>query len=170
MNSLGWLAQDAGPMITLRFARSGSMSQVSLFETSDYIRLLNQLLLMELGAVELYQRCALVIPSINSACIAGEHQMHAQKLTSMIISNRGIPDKEKFSFPSEISLFTSRIGRHLPDNMARRTSLTSCVRLEKSLRRRYHLAFNEAPYRDRAQLQEHLRCIKAHLELLMPEH
>jgi hypothetical protein len=29
---------------------------------------------------------------------------------------------------------------------------------------------SEAPYRDRAQLQEHVRCIKAHLDLLNPSH
>ncbi len=170
MNSLGWLAQDAGSMITLRFPRSGSMTYVSLFENNNYIRLLNQMLLMELGAVELYQRCALVMSGIDADCFAAEHQMHAQGLTSMIISNRGIPDKEKFSFPSEISLFAYRLGRVLPDNMARKTNLTNCVRLEKSLRRRYHLALNAAPYRDRAALHEHLRCIKGHLSLLINCH
>ncbi len=170
MNSLGWLAQDAGSMITLRFPRSRSMPNVSLFENNNYIRLLNQTLLMELGAVELYQHCALSIPSIDAGRFATEHQNHAQALTVMIISNRGIPDKEKFSFPSEISLFASRIGRHLPEYMARRTNLTSCIRLEKALRRRYYLALTEAPYRDRAQLHEHVRCIKAHLDLLNPSH
>ena len=166
MNSLGWLAQDAGSMITLRFPRSRSVSNVSLFDNNDYIRLLNQAFLMELGAMELYQRGRPGIPGCDAERFACEHQIHAQALTVMIISNRGIPDKEKFSFPSEISLIASRIGRHLPEYMARKTNLTSCIRLEKALRRRYYLALNEAPYRDRAQLHEHVRCVKAHLEAL----
>ena len=140
MEPLGSLAQDTGSMMTLRLARSQSIPYATLFDSNSYLRLLNQLLLMELGAVELYQRCAVALPLVDSDQFVLNHQQQAQTLTVMIISNRGIPDREKFSFPSEISLFASKISRHLPDNMARRTSLTSCIQLEKVLRRRYFQA------------------------------
>lgn len=166
MEQLGSLAQDAGSMMPLRLSRSQTVPYASLFENNNYLRLLNQLLLMELGAAELYQKCSPSIQIIDREQAILKHQQHARSLTLMIISNRGIPDRDKFSFSSEISLLASRIGRHLPNNMARRTSLTSCLQLEKALDRRYQQAIQEAPYRDRAALAEHSHSIQGHIASL----
>lgn len=167
MSSTSWLNQDAGSIMSFRFSSGRNLTGTTLFENNSYLRILNQTMLMELGAVELYQACETFMEGSSLEEIACLHNKNARSLQSLIVSNRGIPDKEKFSFPSEISLFAHRIGRHLPELMAKRTSYTSCLRLEKSLRRRYHSALLEAPLRDRGLLQDHLRSIKTQIECLI---
>lgn len=166
MQPLRSLAQDAGMIINLRLPRSQYIAHASLYDNNSYLRLLNRLLLMELGATKLYLSPSPFIPLKNAEQFALDHKSQAQTLSTMIIHNRGIPDCEKFSFPSEISLLASKLGRHLPHNIARRTDLVSCLQLEKTLHRRYYQTLSQAPGRDRSTLNEQLRSIKNHIDIL----
>lgn len=167
MGSLRWLANESMSVLQLQLPRRRSISYASLFENNHYIRLLNQLLQLELGSIELYMSCQRELAEFKLENLAEGHRRQAKNLVNMIINNRGIPLKSGFAFSSELSLIASRIGRHLPSSVARRTCLTSCIQLEKAIRRRYHQALSEAPYRDRELLSEHIRRTKFNLDHLL---
>ncbi len=166
MGSLRWLANESMSVMQLQLPNRRSISYASLFENNHYIRLLNQLLQLELGSIELYAGCRHELSDCQLENLAEAHRKQAKNLVNMIINNRGIPLKKGFAFSSELSLMAFRIGRHLPLSVARRACLSSCIQLEKSMRRRYHQALAEAPYRDRELLSEHVRRTKCNLDYL----
>ncbi len=166
MGSPNWLANQSLGTMSLQFPRTGFATRVGFYEDNSYIRLLNQILQMELGSVELYQNCAACLDQGQASSFRDEHQEQAKVIRNMILSNRGLPSLTGFVFSSELSLFTTKISRHLPEDFARRTTRVSCLQVEKSLRRRYKLALDEAPYRDRSQLTEHVQRIHVHIAQL----
>jgi bacterioferritin (cytochrome b1) len=167
MGTLGWLVHESVSVMHLQLPRSGrTLSSAALFENNHYVRLLNQLLQLELGSIELYARCRDELADCQLEGLLDTHRQQSKNLVNMIVTNRGIPSRDGFSFSSELSLMASRIGRHFPERLARHTTLVSCLQLEKTLRRRYHQALAEAPYRDRALLNEHTRRTKSHIEYL----
>jgi hypothetical protein len=168
MGSLGWLVNESVSVMHLQLPRSPrSLSSAALFENNHYVRLLNQLLQIERNSLELYGRARDSLRDCQFESVMETHRLQAKNLVNMIITNRGIPSQDGFSFSSELSLMASRIGSHFPRRLARQTTFVSCIGLEKALRRRYHLALAEAPYRDRAQLSEHTRSTQAHIEYLL---
>ncbi len=150
----------------LQLPRRRYARQVTLFENNSYVRLLNLLLQMELGCIELYQTCSTELNNYRLLDIIDCHRLQAKSLVNLIISNRGIPEHKGFAFSSELSLMASRIGRRLPHTLARRTSVASCLQLEKSLRRRYRQALAIAPYRDRIELNAHILSTRQHINHL----
>ncbi len=166
MNSPSWLANQSLGTMSFQLPRSGYAPRAAFYEDNGYLRLLNQILQLELGSVELYRKCGSKLDVDQAETFAEEHRLQARAINSMILSHRGIPSHNGFAFSSEISLLTTRISRHFPEDFARRTTRASCLQVEKSLRRRYKQALDAAPYRDRMQLTEHVQCIHQHISHL----
>ena len=167
MGTLGWLVHESVSVMHLQLPRSSRpLSPAALFDNSPYIRLLNQLLQLELGSIQLYSLCREGLVDCQLETLLENHRQQSKNLVNMIVTNRGIPSRDGFSLSSELSLMASRIGRHFPSRIARHTTLVSCIQLEKTLRRRYHQALSQAPYRDRMLLSEHTRRTKSHIEYL----
>lgn len=157
---------DAVSVLHLQLPRRRSITYTSLFQNNQYVRLLNLILQLELGCIELYQNCREELENYALTGMIECHQQQAKSLVTMIITNRGIPAQKGFAFSSELSLIASRIARRLPQTIARRTSVASSLQLERTLRRRYYQALSMAPYRDRIELNSHIRATKLHIEHL----
>jgi hypothetical protein len=150
--------------------RSGrARNQATLFQNDEYTRLLNQLLLLELGTVDLYRRCQQYLVDCGVDTHGDRHRLAAQTLVNLIVANRGIPNREGTALPAEISILAFRVCHHFSDRVATQTARRICLTMEKLLRRRYHAAINQAPLRDRGYLKHLIHLTKIHIDQLEAE-
>ncbi|MBC7531907.1 MAG: hypothetical protein H7318_10035 [Oligoflexus sp.] len=169
MGTSSWLSSDSTLVLTFQLPRSRSMPYSTLFENNNYLRMLNKLLQLELGAIEMYRRCAECL-QIEDEAVAGvieAHRQQAKNLVNLIVYNRGIPDKKGFSLSPEIGMIAHGLGRHLGRQWAYRTSHGACLHIERMLERKYAAAVAEAPYGDRGILNDHTKRTGNHIEWLV---
>ncbi|SMF54787.1 hypothetical protein [Pseudobacteriovorax antillogorgiicola] len=147
----------------LRLSARRVRPQVTLFRDSRYIRKLNSLLSLELGTLDLYQRC-LHLPERQkiTKCLEN-HRDNGQQLRLLIIANRGIPDCETSSIPTELCILAQRLGSQLGHTIGCATALKLCENLEQLLRKRYQELIEEAPFRDRNSLHGMLLATNSNL-------
>ena len=166
MGTSSWHSSDSTLTLTFQLPRSRTIPYSTLFENNHYLRLLNKLLQLELGSIELYRRCSECLRFAGVESIVDAHRQQAKNLVNLIVYNRGIPDKNGFSLSPEIGILAHGLGRHLGQSWAYRTSHVTCLHLERMLERRYQAAVAEAPYGDRDILNDHAKRSGNHIELL----
>ena len=167
MGTSSWLSSDSTLVLTFQLPRSRSVPYSTLFENNTYLRMLNKLLQLELGSIEMYIRCSECLCIEGGAEVIIEaHRQQAKNLVNLIVYNRGIPEKKGFSISPEIGMIAHGLGRHLGRSWAYRTGHATCLHLERMLQRRYTAALSEAPYGDRGILNDHAKRTGNHIEWL----
>jgi hypothetical protein len=157
---------DSSGSYLLSFKPSRSIGNTTLFHDDEYTRLLNHLLALELGTVDLYRRCHVKFYQVDITRLEQAHQTAAKNLVNLIVANRGIPKKAGLALPTEISIFATRVTNRLGERVAFQTSRKICLGLERYLRRKYHSALEVAPCRDYAVLNHLIHTTKSHILLL----
>ncbi len=168
MSTSSWLSSDSTMVLTFQLPRSRSIPYSTLFENNTYLRMLNKLLQLELGSIEMYRRCSecLQMEGESVAQVIEAHRQQAKNIVNLIVYNRGIPEKKGFSLSPEIGMIAHELGRHLGRSWAYRTSYGACLHLERMLQRKYAAALTEAPYGDRGILNDHVKRTGNHIEWL----
>lgn len=139
---------------TLGLQQGQTSCSSTLFNENDYTRTLNQLLLLELGIIDLYSRSPIYFSPHDLDFYEHSHRRAAQTLVNLIIANRGIPKKEGVAIVTELSIFASRLSNHFGRRLARQTAFSLCLQMEKLLSRRYLALIEQAPLRDHEQLSQ----------------
>lgn len=166
MGASSWLTSDSSLVLTFQLPRSRSIPYSTLFENNSYLRMLNKLLQLELGAIEMYSRCRDCLDSDQVEATIETHRQQAKNLVNLIVYNRGIPEERGFSLSPEIGFLAHELGRRFGRSWAQRTSHMTCLHLERMLERRYASALSEAPYPDRGILQDHAKRTGNHIAWL----
>lgn len=166
MGASSWLSSDTSLVLTFQLPRSRSVPYSTLFENNSYLRMLNKILQLELGSIEMYSRCINCLGVEDVEATIEAHRQQAKNLVNLIVYNRGIPEEKGFSLSPEIGMLAHGLGRHLGKAWAHRTSHVTCLHLERMLQRRYTAALSEAPYADRAILQDHAKRTGKHIAWL----
>ncbi|MBC7661522.1 MAG: hypothetical protein H7249_17635 [Chitinophagaceae bacterium] len=166
-SSSSWLSSDSSLVLTFQLPRGRTIPYSTLFENNSYLRMLNKLLQLELGSIEMYRRCSECLCMEGGAdTIIEAHRQQAKNLVNLIVFNRGIPEEKGFSISPEIGMIAHGLGRHLGKSWAYRTSHATCLHLERMLQRRYNAALLDAPYGDRGILNDHAKRTGNHIEWL----
>lgn len=166
MGASNWLTSDSSLVLSFQLPRSRSIPYSTLFENNSYIRILNKLLQLELGLIDLYGRCRENLGMEHVEITIEGHRQQAKNLVNLIIYNRGIPEEAGFSLSPEIGILAHGLGRRFGRSWAYRTSHMSCLHLERILQRRYISALREAPYSDRGILEDHAKRTSRHIACL----
>jgi hypothetical protein len=167
MGASSWLSSETSLVLTFQLPRSRSIPYSTLFENNSYLRMLNKILQLELGSVEMYRRCIQCLGMQDVDATIEAHRQQAKNLVNLIVYNRGIPEEKGFSLSPEIGMLAHGLGRHLGKTWAHRTSHVTCLHLERMLQRRYTAALSQAPYADRAILQDHAKRTSKHIQWLL---
>ncbi len=166
MGTSSWLSSDTGMVLSFQLPRSRSIPYSTLFENNHYLRMLNKLLQLELGSIELYKRCSQCLRIDNVDSLINAHRQQAKNLVNLIVYNRGIPEKNGFALSPEIGMLAHGLGKQFGRSWAFRTSRMTCLHVERLLKRRYQAALAEAPYADRGILVDHAKRSGYHIEFL----
>jgi bacterioferritin (cytochrome b1) len=168
MGTSSWHSSDSTLVLSFQLPRSRSIPYSTLFENNSYLRMLNKLLQLELGSIEMYRRCSgcLQIEDQSIIDVIEAHRQQAKNLVNLIVYNRGIPEEKGFSLSPEIGMIAHGLGRHLGRSWAYRTSHGACLHIERMLERKYAAALAEAPYGDRGILNDHAKRTSNHIDWL----
>lgn len=166
MGASSWLTSDTSLVLSFQLPRSRAVPYSTLFENNSYLRMLNKLLQLELGSIEMYRRCSECLGMENVETTIEAHRQQAKNLVNLIVFNRGVPEEKGFSLSPEIGMLAHSLGRQLGRSWAHRTSHVTCLHLERMLQRRYRAALAEAPYTDRGILQDHAKRTGNHIAWL----
>lgn len=167
MGASSWPSNDNSSLVlSFQLPRGRAVPHSTLFENNSYIRMLNKLLQLELGSIELYRRCSEYLGMENVETIIEAHRQQAKNLVNLIVFNRGVPEERGFTLSPEIGMLAHSVGRQFGAGWAHRTSIMTCLHLERMLQRKYQSAIKEAPYTDRSILQDHVKRTGNHIAWL----
>lgn len=132
--------------LSFKLARS---SKANVFNDESYVRILNDLLRLELGASSFYRQKGGMFSESWVQDVRKSHHHLARKLTRLILVQGGMVAKDTALLSSDFSLFLSSVSQRLGERFAAKAIPRLCMGLESLLLKRYQTAWEQAPSIDR---------------------
>ena len=142
--------------------------KVCMYHESEYLRILNSMLSLELGTVDLYGSCKNLPTSDIFIKSFENHLDNVDQLRALIVSNCGIPDFESTDVSSELCMIARRVGSQFGKTISHVTAVNLCLNRENLLRKKYLEVLSQAPFKDRSKLNSLLLNTKSNLICLKP--